>query len=193
MRGNQQFIIYCGPMFSGKTSSSVITVDRFRHQGRHIFGFKPRLDDRYSSDEIVSHSGLKIPATQITHGKDLIKELLQKIPDGEIPDQTVVAVDEMFMIPKIADELIWLYKNGVTIVVSTLDLSFACEPFAEVTKILPWATSIHKLTAVCSVCKEDAHYSWRKSIDEQKEILVGGVELYEARCIRHHPHFLKIT
>lgn len=193
MHTSPQFIVFAGAMFSSKTTGMLSCLEKFKYQGRHIFAFKPQIDDRYALNQIVSHMGLSIPATRIGTGKELIRELMLQFDDGEIPERSVVAVDEMFMIPGIANELIWLYKNGITVIVSTLDLSYACEPFDEVTKIFPWATVVKKCVAVCSVCKEDAHYTWRKPVDEEKEIVIGGVELYEARCRAHHPHFLKTT
>ncbi len=192
MRPNPQFIVFTGPMFAGKTTGLLATLEKFQFQGRHIFAFKPKMDDRYSQSEIVSHMGWKFPATCITQGKELIKELMQKVPDGEIPEKSVVAVDEMFMIPGIAEELIWLYKNNITVVVSTIDLGSGFEIFEEVNKILPWATTIKKTVAVCTICKEDAHYTWRKPIEDAKEIVIGGVELYEARCKRCHPKFFEV-
>ena len=188
---NPQLIVFTGPMFSSKTTGLLSCLEKFKFQGRHIFAFKPKIDDRYAQDEIVSHMGWRFTATRISQGKELIRELMLNVPDGEIPEKSVVAVDEMFMIPGIADELIWLYKNNITVVISTLDLSSTCEPFEEVTKILPWATTIKKSVAVCSVCKEDAYYTWRKPVEDERDIVIGGVELYEPRCKAHHPKTMR--
>lgn len=182
-----EFIVFVGPMMSGKTTSMLAKLERYKYQGRHVFAFKPKIDSRYSTNEIVSHMGWKLPATTISSGAELIKELTYQFSDSEIPDNSVVAIDELFMIPGIADELVWLYKNNVTVVASTLDLSHSCKPFDEVTKILPFATTIKKCTAVCSVCKADAQYTWRKPVDDENEIVVGGVEIYSPRCKNHHP------
>jgi thymidine kinase len=189
MRNNPQFLVFTGPMFSGKTTRLLSTVERFKFQQRHVFAFKPRIDDRYAANEIVSHMGWKLPATQIADGKELIRELLSMVDDGEIADNSIVAVDELFMIPGVAEELIWLYKTGITIVVSTLDMSYSGTPFDEVVKILPWATKIEKCAAVCTVCHRDANYTWKRTgeIVESQEIAVGGADMYEARCYLHHP------
>jgi len=69
-----------------------------------------------------------------------------------------------------------------------LDKNFRGEPFNEIMKnLLVIADSVIKLTAVCSVCKEDASFTQR-IIEGQPAryhdplILVGSVEKYEARC-----------
>lgn len=182
-----EFILYTGPMFSGKTSALLMTLERFKYQGRRIFAFKPRVDDRFSDCEIVSHMGWKVPALSISSGPELIASLLEKTDEGESKQKAVVAVDEMFMIDDIAEHLIWLYKNDVTVVVSTLDKSYTSEPFLEVMKIMPWATTMKKFTSVCTVCQADAHFTWRKQDTGDALILVGGSETYEPRCKRHHP------
>lgn len=186
MSKNPEFIVYTGPMMSGKTSKLLMKVERFKFQKQHVFAFKPKIDDRYSTTEITTHMGWKLPATCVANGEELLKELSVKINANDRNDNIVVAVDELFMIPGVSEPLIWLFKIGVTVVVSTLELSWNCQPFAEVSKILPFATVVDKCFAVCTVCQRDAYYSWRRTEDKD-EILVGGSELYEARCYKHHP------
>lgn len=182
-----ELIMYVGGMFSGKTSRLLSNLERFKYQQRKVFAFKPRVDDRYSDSEIASHMGWRYPATRVSIGAELIKELLAQFPDGVVKSDCVVAVDEAFMIPGVADELVWLFKNGITVLVSTLDLSSSCIPFEEVTRLFPYATTVHKCTAVCDVCQDDAGYTWRKPVDNETEILVGGGDIYSPRCRLHHP------
>lgn len=182
-----QFIVYTGPMFSSKTTGLLSSIDRFKYQNKKVAAFKPRLDDRYSEDFICTHSGWKISATCIKEGTDILEKL------SEMDDNPhVVAVDEAFMIPGVAKVLIWLYRSGYSVVVSTLDLSAAGKPFDEVEKLLPWATVIEKRSAVCVVCNKDAFYTYKKQLGGD-EIEVGGSELYEARCLRCHPHIFDPT
>jgi thymidine kinase len=183
MHTNPQFIVFCGPMFSSKTSSMLAHLDRCKYQKKTIVAFKPIIDDRYSQSKIVTHGGWAIDAVPVESGAQIIKHLafLDKMPD-------VIAVDELFMIPGAAKALIWLFRTGIDVVVSTLDMSAACKPFKEVELILPWATKIKKLTAVCVICGADAAYSYRKSEDTD-EIVVGGAESYECRCSRCHTGF----
>jgi len=157
------------------------TVDRYRYQSRNVIAFKPCMDDRYDASDIVTHNGGKIPAVTVKNAGDIYKHLAES---DEIYD--VVAVDEAFLIEGVAGVLLWLYSKGVTIVVSTLDLSAASNPFDEVQKMLPWATHIEKCPAVCPVCGKDAYYTYKKN-DDGIEIAIGGAELYEPRCFEHHP------
>lgn len=120
-------------------------------------------------------------ATTVETGAEMLEVLqaMDKQPD-------VVAVDEMFMIEGAGEVLVWLYRQlGTTIVVSSLDLSYAGRPFDEVARVLPWATCVEKCSAVCVVCGENAYYTHKKA-DGDDEIKVGGAETYEPRCFAHH-------
>ena len=182
MRKNH-LIGYIGPMFSGKSTRMLLHIEKSRHAGREIHAFKPKIDDRYSVDDIVTHMGWKFQATQVSHGTDISRHILEH---GKDVNSCLIVVDELFMIPQASEELIFLYRRGVDIVFSSLEFSYKCEPFEEVTNILPWATYIEKCAAACSVCGEDALFTYRKSEDDSR-VLVGGKELYEPRCMVHHP------
>ena len=91
------------------------------------------------------------------------------------------------MIPNVSDALIWLFRNGVSVVVSSLDIGSQGKPFHEIEKLLAWATHVEKCAAVCTVCGLDAYYTHKKQVDDvEREIHVGGAELYDPRCFNHH-------
>lgn len=178
---NAQFSMFVGPMFGSKTSSMLLRLERYKHQHKTIVAFKPTEDVRYSQSDITTHGGWSYPAISVSTGVDIIEHLagLEKQPD-------VIAVDEAFMIHGAAEVLVWLYRNGINIVVASIDMSSQGKPFAEIEKMLPWATEIVKCSAVCTVCGEDAYYTYKKQTTEV-EIQVGGSELYEPRCACCHP------
>lgn len=178
---NPEFIIFTGPMFSSKTSRLLSALEKYKYQHRKAVVFKPKIDDRYSSNEVVTHSGWKSPAACVKTGADILEHLtnLQENPQ-------VIAVDEAFMIPGVAEALIFLFRNGFTILVSSLEMSSAGKPFSEIEKMFVWSTHVEKCTAVCTVCGRDAHYTHKKMTNDD-EIQVGGSELYEPRCARHFP------
>ncbi len=185
MNGSNKLVIYCGPMWGGKTSRMLLSVEKERHAGREIHAFKPLVDNRYASEEIVTHMGWSIPATCVKTGADIEKHMLDHASDFK---NSLIVVDEMFMLPGVADTLVWFFKQGVDVAVATLDLSYACKPFEEVAKLLPWATHVEKCPSACSVCGQDAFYTYRKvDSDVEEAVVVGGVETYEPRCRKHHP------
>ena len=94
-----RFVIYCGPMMSSKTTRLMAEIERYKYKTKKVFAFKPKLDSRYTPDEICTHSGSKISARVISDGKDITRCVIFDEPD-------VIAVDEAFMIDGVADALI---------------------------------------------------------------------------------------
>jgi len=178
---NPTLTVFVGPMWSGKTTKLLATIERAELQHKKVLLFKPSIDDRYSSSDVVSHAGWRRQATVVKESVDILEALTNA---EEPPD--VVAVDEAFMVTGVADVLIWLYRTGISVIVSSLDLSATCKPFHEIEKLLPWATYIEKCPAVCVNCGRDAFYTHKKVMTESSEIDVGGAELYESRCYACH-------
>jgi thymidine kinase len=183
MKTNPSFHVYCGPMFSSKTSRLLMELERYKYQHVHVVVFKPQIDTRYSISEVITHGGWRHSAVCVQDGSDVLKYL------AEIDvDPSVIAVDEAFMIPGIAEALVFLYQSGFNVVVSTLDMASNGKPFPEVVQMLPWATKIEKCTAVCTVCGDDAFFTHKKTTGGSELVVeVGGDELYEPRCAAHFP------
>jgi thymidine kinase len=159
-------------MFGAKTTRMLSVLERCSYQNRKVIAFKPKLDDRYAEGEICTHAGLKFPAVNVTSGK----EILEKCKGYD-----VVGVDEAFMIDNCANALIALYTHGITVVVSSIQMSASGNVFKEIKEILPWATKIDVCPAVCVKSGNNAYYTVRK-VENLSEIEVGGAEMYEPRA-----------
>lgn len=173
---NPELKIFTGPMFGGKTTRLLAALERYHYQHEDVKLFKPRMDSRYSTEEVMTHSGLKQDAILVSSGKEIIEHT---------GDTRVVAVDEVFMIEGAANALLQLFAAGKTVLVSTLQLSSEPKPLPEIRDLLPYATQIEICPAVCSMCSEDAHYTRRKT-DSSSQIEVGGKEEYEPLCYTHY-------
>lgn len=175
---NPDLIMFVGPMFGSKTTRLIAALERYKYQGKTITAFKPMIDDRYSTGEIVTHNGGRIKAKCVTTGADIHDYMMSSTAN-------VVAIDEAFMIKNVSAAVINLYKSGVSVLISSLDLSSRAKPFEEISKIMPWATKIVKCPSVCSKCDRDAYFTFRK-FDDDRELLIGGSEMYEPRCFKHY-------
>jgi len=179
-----ELVVYTGPMFSSKTSKLLMKLEKYRFKNKNIIAFKPKIDNRYSEECIVTHSGWQFPAIPISSGE----EIFDYIKKHKLKKFDVIAVDELFMIKDLSNALISAYCNNYNVVISTLDLSAQLTMFDEIKQILPWATHVEKCTAVCTICGNDAQYTFKKSTKNNKQIIeVGGKEKYEPRCFKHHP------
>ncbi len=76
--------VIAGSMFSGKSEELIRRLNRARIARQKVQVFKPKIDARYSVDEIASHSGHKHESLPVTTAADLM---------AEIREETQVVVD----------------------------------------------------------------------------------------------------
>ena len=178
-----EFIIFTGPMFGGKTTRLLSAIERYRLKQKKVFTFKPLSDTRYDPEgqSIVTHRGYEMNSLPIVAAEEIYLHL-----EKRQATTGVIALDEAFMVEGAAEVLIDLYKTGYTILISSLQLSSDLQPFEEMIKMLPWATKVEVCPAVCTVCGADAYYTYKKGGKTNGDIEVGGKELYEPRCAIHH-------
>ena len=101
-----EFRMYVGPMFGGKTTRMLSQVERYSYMGEEALLFKPKVDERYETDSIVSHTGIKQEAIRVQTG-DEIQRIVSAIYGGT---PSVIAIDEAFMIPGSGNAAIQLFK-----------------------------------------------------------------------------------
>ncbi|WP_297466644.1 thymidine kinase [Thermococcus sp.] len=181
--------VITGPMFAGKTSELIKRIERQAYAKRKVALFKPSIDNRYSTSDVVAHNGLRYKAYVVpTDGNGV-----QRIVDLTSREGfEVIGVDEVQFFPmEIVEALNELADKGVYVIASGLNLDFKAEPFPVMKELLVRADNIVYLTAVCTVCGRPATRSQRL-IDgkpaprDSPVIMVGGKESYEARCRLHH-------
>jgi thymidine kinase len=179
-----EFVMFVGPMFGGKTTKLLSAIDRYKYQGKKIAAFKPCVDERYSKEEIVTHWGGRLEATRVENGEALLAWFdFEGINPRQ--EKLVVAVDEAFMIEGVGEILVEMFKDGHTILVSSLQLSSDFTPYEEMKVMMPFATKIEVCPAVCNKCGADAHYTEKIGGRSDHGIEVGGSEMYHPRCFYH--------
>lgn len=173
-----------GPMYSGKSEELIRRLKRAKIAKQEVIVFKPSIDNRYSEEDVVSHSGVAIRAVAIDD--------LSKIKEYITPKTQVVGFDEVqFFEQGIIDIVIKLADEGIRVICAGLDMDFKAIPFGVIPELLARAEFIDKLQAVCVKCGDPATRTQR-IIDgkparyEDPVILVGATESYEARCRKCH-------
>lgn len=172
-----EFRMYVGPMFGGKTTRMLSQVERYSYMGEEAILFKPKVDERYETNSIVSHTGKKQEAVRVQHGDD-IQRIVSSIY-GDTP--SIIAIDEAFMIPGSGNAAIQMFYLGHTILVSSLQLSSDGTPYKEIQEMFPYATHVEVCPAVDPISKEDAYYTEKYGGRKDHAIEVGGAEMYRPR------------
>lgn len=173
-----KMILHTGSMFSGKTSSLWKDLNRFEIAKYKTVVFKPKLDNRYSDKNIVTHDNNKMTAVPV----ESITEILDYMKTSTA---TVIGIDEVQFLKGDIKEIIrildFFLENEFTIVLAGLDMDYKSEPFEIVKEIMPRVDYLYKHHAVCANCGADAWVSYRKTHDDER-IKLGAEESYEPLC-----------
>ncbi len=175
--GNVGWIeVICGPMFSGKSEELIRRLRRAMIARKRVEVFKPRIDNRYSENEIVSHGDLRMQS-QVVEDASQILDLLDWRSE-------VIGIDESnFMGASLVDTAQRLADSGKQVIIAGLDTDYLGRPFPPMPDLLAHAESITKTLAICVRCGNPAKHTQRlRGSDEL--IVVGTSDLYEARCRR---------
>ena len=168
--------VICGSMFSGKTEELIRRLRRAQIARQRVQIFKPRIDERYSEDHLVSHSEMRLESDAVSSAD----EILQKI-DWRAE---VIGVDEaQFFDAKLVQVCNQLADLGKRVVVAGLDKDYLGRPFEPMPQLMAIAEYIEKTLAICMKCGNPANYTQRL-VESSDRVLVGATGTYEARCRR---------
>jgi thymidine kinase len=168
--------VITGSMFSGKSEELIRRLRRAQIARQRVQIFKPAIDNRFSPDEIVSHSEMKIPSVNVASSAELRARVL--------PDTDVVGIDEgQFFDADLPAVCTGLANAGTRVIVAGLDQDYLGKPFEPMPQLLAIAEYITKTLAICMVCGGPANHTQRL-VRSADRVLVGASGTYEARC-RH--------
>jgi thymidine kinase len=178
--------VIAGSMFSGKSEELIRRLRRAKIARQKVQVFKPRIDERYSRDHIVSHSEMRHESGTIESAAEILNHLeagtqVVGIDEGQFFDNELVGV---------ANELA---RRGIRVIIAGLDQDYTGEPFEPMPQLLAIAEYITKTHAICVKCGQPANYSQR-TFESKERVAVGAGSMYEARCRRCFvPHADKPT
>ena len=170
---NAKIKVICGPMFSGKTKTLIKTIDTFKSAGKKVIVFKPKLDNRYAEEEVVSHDSDATPAVNVSRPVEIMDLFHQA---------DVVAIDEVqFFDDSIVSVCGMIADQGKTVVVAGLDMDYRGNPFGPMPALMTMADEIEKLNSVCTFCSGKARFSHRVS-SEGEVVVLGEKDKYVPLC-----------
>lgn len=166
--------VIVGSMFSGKSEELIRRLNRARIARQKVQVFKPKIDARYSREEIASHSGLKHLSLPVENTAEMMKHIEA--------DTQVVGIDEgQFFDMELVAAVNYLARTGKRVIVAGLDQDYTGRPFEPMPQLLSVAEFITKTHAICVKCGSTANYSQR-TVDSDARVEVGAADKYEARC-----------
>lgn len=187
--------VITGSMFSGKTEEMIRRLNRDEVVGLKTVIIRPSIDIR-SQHALQSHSKI----TWAGHQEYIDCDKPEKaIEIATKKGYNALGFDEcqFYSSPEIVTVLLRLAYAGRKIYATMLDLDFRGLPYGYAPQITSVATSVDKLTALCSICKNEATRTqrlddvgnpvvWNDQLNLIGDEKVLGCRYYLARCTNHH-------
>lgn len=165
--------VICGSMFSGKTEELFRRLRRAQFANQAILLVKPSLDERYASQDVVSHVGQSWAAVRCQNAQEIMEKW-----QGE----HIVAIDEaQFFDAEIIPICTSLANQGARVIIAGLDMDYLGQPFGPMPQLMAIAEYVSKVHAVCVDCGNLAHFSHR-TVSQKEQVLVGAIEKYKPLC-----------
>ena len=166
--------VICGSMFSGKSEELIRRLRRAEIARQNVQVFKPRIDDRYDDDHIVSHNRQRLPSQRVGSSAEIYESVKA--------ETRVVGIDEaQFYDEALLEVCQRLAGEGRRVIVAGLDQDYLGRPFEPIPQLLAVAEYITKTLAICVKCGAPANHSQRLIASEER-VVVGADNVYEARC-----------
>lgn len=168
--------VITGSMFSGKSEELIRRLRRAIIARQRVQVFKPQLDNRFASSQVVSHSRWRLEAERVACAAEILQRLDARTE--------VVGVDEaQFFDADLVRVCNHLANLGKRVIVAGLDMDFRGLPFGPMPELLAVAEEVEKVHAICARCGAPASYTQRLT-QAQEQVIVGAADIYEARCRR---------
>jgi len=166
--------VIVGCMFSGKSEELIRRLRRAQIAKQRVQTFKPTIDTRFSAQDIVSHSEMRIESAVVASSRMLLDKVEQ--------DTEVIGIDEgQFFDLELPLTCNTLADRGKRVIVAGLDQDYLGKPFEPMPQLLAIAEYITKTHAICMVCGNPASHTQRL-VPSGDRVLLGSQGLYEARC-----------
>jgi len=165
--------VICGSMFSGKTEELIRRLKRANFAKQRVEIFKPKIDTRYSDDDVVSHDKTSIRSTPVDSSGSIL------LMSGEVD---VIGIDEaQFFDEALVDVCTQLANQGIRVIIAGLDMDFQGVPFGPMPALCAIADDVYKVHAICVRCGALAYVSHRL-VESNKRVLLGEMTEYEPIC-----------
>ena len=178
-----------GPMFAGKTTNLINKVNELLNNNvneSQILLINHSSDSRYDTNGVIcSHDKIKINSKSFSSLNELVN-------NNDIWDSiNYLIIDEAQFFSDLYETIEHLFKNyikhsNLNIYIFGLDGDYKQKPFAKskLLELIPYASSITKLLARCTICNKDAPFT-KRITHSTEQILVGGSNEYQPVCIEH--------
>ena len=167
-----------GCMYSGKSTELLRVINHYRILDIPILAISHSLDNRYGSQQIISHDKKSHPCIQTNN--------LINIVSYKEYGRDVIIIEEAQFFPDLIEFVKVALNDHKTIYVAGLDGDYKQEPFGDILQLIPLCDTIKKQSALCMICKDGTKANFTKRIIENNnQTLIGSIDTYIPTCREH--------
>lgn len=170
--GDIHLIIGC--MFSGKTSELINTANRLKSINKKVLFINYFEDVRYSSTKVSTHDNIMTDC--------IFVEDLNKV---DCKDYKYIFINEGQFFKNLKDFCLKLSKLGKEIYICGLDGDFEQKPFGEILDLIPYCSTVKRLSAYCKICNDPTPAFFTIRLSNEKDQKVIGSNNYIPVCRFH--------
>jgi len=162
-------------MFAGKTTELQRRIALAQAAGERVLVVKPARDNRYGESEIVTHTGVRVPARSVATLDEIVDEVASDTAD-------FVAIDEIhFFASEAVAPIEALLARGTRVAVAGCDIDHFGDVFTPFDALIPRASEVVRIHGACHRCGAPSTHSERLSAVTDR-IIVGGIGDFVATC-----------
>jgi thymidine kinase len=180
--------IIAGPMYSGKTSSLLNKLFIEAEIGLNVLYINHSSDNR-SDAEFSTHNPLyKEKLSKMSNVKFASMSNLEDLFTQNFVCYNVIGIDEAQFFNDLYKVVKYLVEKwNLHVIVAGLNGDHKREMFGQIHELEPLSDSYTKLTAFCRKCAETkkrvvAPFTYRKQSYDDKDIVIGGKDIYIPVC-----------
>lgn len=180
---SSKLVLIMGPMFSGKTSTLISELTRYVDVEIPVVYINSSEDTR--AESFSTHNSSFATISQKI--KTLKTFQLNDLPDSVLDNFGVIAIDEsQFFNDLISFVKKWMERKKI-IYVGGLDGDINQKTFGDLVHLIPFATEVRKLNAVCEPCRKlsrivNAPFTIRYDSCSEEKKVIGGKDIYFPVC-----------
>ena len=184
--------IILGPMFSGKTSRLVEIFKQCKFCNMSVAVINHCIDNRYDDELLSTHDKIMIPCIKTERLFDIWTDsidmednvaVIPRIKDKfKVATSDVILINEGQFFPDLEEFVKCLLSENKQVYICGLDGDFERKKFGQILDLIPLCDKVHKLSSLCSLCKNGTKGIFSMRLTSEKEQTVVGSENYIPVC-----------
>ena len=185
--------IIIGPMYASKTTRLVEIYKQCKFCNISVAVINHSIDNRYDEELLSTHDEIKIPCIKTEklfdvciEGNISLEDDIKHIPritdKLKVVTSNVILINEGQFFPDLFDFVNILLKEGKKVYVCGLDGDFERKKFGQILDLIPLCDKVHKLSSLCSLCKDGTLGVFSMRLTREKTQTLVGSDIYIPVC-----------